>query len=120
MVKLVFCVRRKPEMPLDEFRKYWLDGHGALVRSLHAHLPEMKRYVQSHTLHGPVTEAIRESRGTAAAYDGITEVWFDDLDAMGSSSEAALEAAQRLLEDEGTFIDFARSSVFMTEEHEIF
>jgi hypothetical protein len=32
----------------------------------------------------------------------------------------SLEAQQRLMEDESKFIDFARSCVFMTEEHMIF
>ena len=40
---------------------------------------------------------------------------------MGAGdSQAAIDAAQQLLEDEGAFIDFAGSSVFLTEEHEIF
>ena len=30
------------------------------------------------------------------------------------------EKTKKLLDDESTFIDFARSRVFMTEEHEIF
>jgi len=120
MVKLVFCCRRRAGLGPAEFRGYWLERHGPLVRSLRASLPMMRRYVQSHTLEGPATDAVRASRGSAEPYDGITEVWFDSLEAMGSSSDAALEAGRRLLEDERTFIDLARSSVFLTEEHEIF
>ena len=80
----------------------------------------MKRYVQSHTVADDVNDGIRAGRGTAAPYDGITEVWFDDLGSMGSATEEAAAAGRRLLEDESTFIDFATSSVFVTEEHEIF
>jgi len=120
MVKLVFCCRRRPELGPEEFRRYWLERHGPLVRSLRGALPMMRRYVQSHTLDGPASDAVRASRGAKEAYDGITEVWFDSLEAMGSSSDAALAAGKRLLEDERTFIDLARSSVFLTEEHEIF
>jgi len=120
MLKLVFCCRRRPELGPEEFRRIWLERHGPLVRSLRAALPMMKRYVQSHTLEGAATDAVRASRGSAEPYDGITEVWFDSLEAMGASSEAALEAGRRLLEDERTFIDLAASSVFLTEEHEIF
>jgi uncharacterized protein (TIGR02118 family) len=121
MIKLVFCCRRKEGMTREAFQARWLDVHGPLVRSLRTHLPMMKRYVQSHTLPGPANEALRASRGTAEAYDGITEVWFDSLQEMGAGdSQEAQAAAQRLLEDEAEFIDFARSCVFLTEEHEIF
>ena len=120
VVKLVFCCRRRPELTREEFQKYWLDEHGPLVRSLREALPQMRRYVQSHTLDTPANDAVQASRGTADAFDGITEVWFDSLDAMGSTTEDAATAGRRLLEDESTFIDFANSSVFLTVEHDIF
>ncbi|HKK50317.1 MAG TPA: EthD domain-containing protein [Myxococcota bacterium] len=121
MVKLVFCCTRKPGMTREAFQTRWLDVHGPLVRRLREQLPMMKRYVQSHTLPDAVNDPIRASRGTQPAYDGITEVWFESLEAMGAQgSQAAAEAAQRLLEDEAEFLDFARSSVFVTEEKEIF
>jgi hypothetical protein len=121
MIKLVFCCRRKQGMTREEFQTRWLDVHGPLVRRLRKDLPMMKRYVQSHSLPDAVNEGLRASRGTAEAFDGITEVWFDDLESMGNDgSEGALAASQKLLEDEGEFIDFARSHVFLTEEHEIF
>lgn len=125
MIKLVFCCRRKPGLSREAFQKRWLEVHGPLVRRLRADLPMMKRYVQSHTLSGAIGDAVNEglraSRGVQAAYDGITEVWFDGLEAMGGGGgEAARAAGQRLLEDEAEFIDFANSSVFVTEEHEIF
>ena len=120
MVKLVFCCRRRPELSREEFQRIWLDQHGPLVRSLRAAIPAMRRYVQSHTLDTPANAAIRASRGSAEAYDGITEVWFDDLAALGATSAEAADAARRLLEDEARFIDLARSSVFLTVEHEVF
>ena len=125
MIKLVFCCRRKAGMSREAFQKRWLEIHGPLVRKLHKELPMMKRYVQSHTLGGAVGDAVqdglRASRGTMEPYDGITEVWFDGLEAMGGGTgEAGRAAGQRLLEDEAEFIDFAHSSVFVTEEKEIF
>ena len=120
-IKLVFCCRRKPDSSRAEFQKYWLESHGPLVRRLRAALPQMRRYVQSHTLDSPVNDAIRAGRRSGEAFDGITEVWFDSLESMGASStQEAADAGRRLLEDESRFIDFAASSVFVTEEHEIF
>jgi len=50
-------------------------------------------------------------------FDGMAELWFDDL--------AALEAARRSPEwqassaDEANFIDKTRTALFLTEEQEI-
>jgi uncharacterized protein (TIGR02118 family) len=50
-------------------------------------------------------------------FDGMAELWFDDM--------GALQAARRSPEwrastaDETNFIDQSRSAVFVTEEHEI-
>ncbi len=120
MVKLVFCCRRRPELSLEQFQKRWLEVHGPLVRRLREQLPQMRRYVQSHTIPGEASEMMRASRGARPPYDGITEVWFDSLEALGASGQSGLDAARRLLEDEAEFIDLANSAVFLTEEHEIF
>jgi uncharacterized protein (TIGR02118 family) len=125
MIKLVFCCRRQPEMTREAFQKRWLEVHGPLVRKLREQIPSMRRYVQSHSLPDEVSEAVRGPRGALEAFDGITEVWFDDLESLGGGAaddggEAARAAAMRLLEDEAEFLDLARCHVFLTEEHEIF
>lgn len=120
MIKLVFCCRRRSGLSREEFQRYWLDRHGPLVRRLRAAIPAMRRYVQSHTLDTPANDAIRAGRRSAEAYDGITEVWFEDLASLGATTDEATAAARELLEDEARFIDLPRSSVFLTVEHEIF
>ena len=90
------------------------------MRSLRESVPSMVRYVQSHTIAGPQTDAVRASRGAGEPYDGITEVWIDETLEGAGDAAASADAGRRLLEDEAKFIDFANSSVFVTEEHEIF
>jgi hypothetical protein len=120
-VKLVFCCRRRPELSLEEFQATWLNDHGPLVKRLRAQLPQMRRYVQSHTIEGPATDALRASRGSDEPFDGITEVWFDSLESLGGGAgEDALAAGRQLLEDERRMLDLPRCSVFLTVEHEIF
>jgi uncharacterized protein (TIGR02118 family) len=118
MIKLVFAIRRREELPPEEFHRYWLEEHGPLARSLLEGLGA-RRYVQAHTLDGDLNAALASSRGTAEAYDGLAEVWWDSLDALVAA--AATEEGQRvnetLTEDEEKFIDFERSSFFITEEH---
>ena len=119
MVKIVYILHRRDDVTPEDFYAYWKNDHGPLVRSF-AKAIRAVRYVQSHTIPGAPSEMLRASRGAKPPYDGITEVWFDSLEALGASGEEGLAAARRLYEDEAEFIDFAHSAVFLTEEHEIF
>ena len=124
VVKLVYCVRKRADMSDADFRDYWLNRHGPLVRGLweKGTFPGMLKYVQSHT-DLDASESVRASRGAKPPYDGITEVWMDpDVQGTGDDAvrAAAAEAGRQLLEDESKFIDFDNSSVFVTTEHVIF
>lgn len=121
MIKLVYCITRKAGMSPEEFRRTWLEDHGPIVKR-HAAAIRAVRYVQSHTAMDELNEGLKASRGLEEPYDGITEVWWnsrEDLEASLSTPDG-IDAGQALLEDEKRFIDFSRSRVFITEEHEIF
>ena len=119
MIKLVFCLRRRPELTREEFQKYWYENHAPLVKS-HAATLHIKRYVQVHTRDLPMNPAIRESRGAPAEYDGVAELWFESLEAMAANtSPEAAAAGAELLEDERKFIDLANSPLWFAEERPI-
>jgi uncharacterized protein (TIGR02118 family) len=121
MIKLVYCLRKRADVPAAEFHRYWLESHGPLVRGF-AQAIGARKYIQSHTVLPALNAAFAASRDLAPAYDGITEVWWDDAAALeaGMGTAEGQEAHRRLKEDEAKFIDFSQSRVFMTEEHEIF
>jgi uncharacterized protein (TIGR02118 family) len=121
MVKLVYIVRRREDVPEREFHAYWLEKHGPLVRKL-AKAIRARKYVQSHTVAPHIGARIAESRQMGEGFDGITEVWWDSLDELeaGTATPEGREAARLLLEDEARFIDFKRSFIFLTQEHTIF
>lgn len=121
VLKLVFVIRRRDDLPAQEFHRYWLEEHGPLARELLEGLGA-RRYVQSHAVTTDLQGALAATRGTADAYDGLAEIWWDSLDALvvASTSEEGQRAGQTLMEDEARFIDFARSSLFLVEEHQIF
>jgi uncharacterized protein (TIGR02118 family) len=121
VIKLVFCLRRREGLSLEEFQTYWLETHAPLVRS-HAKTLRVRRYVQTHTSRDArMNEALAGSRGASEAYDGVAELWWDSLEdfAAGASTEEGRAAARELLEDERRFIDHARSPLWIAEEHEI-
>ena len=119
MIKLMYCVRRLPELSREEFQRYWRETHGPLVRE-RAQVLGIRRYVQTHTLDSPINEAMRASRGSDPnIFDGVAELWWDSAEAfgVGASTPEGRQAARELYEDEKRFIDFARSTAFVAQEH---
>lgn len=104
MVKVLTFLKRKPGMAVDEFQRYWLTRHPAVVMRL----PGVRRYVQSHTLDRTY------ARGEPA-WDGIAEVWADDTEALRAMTRGPAHAA--LQADEEQFIDRATMGLIVTEEH---
>ncbi|HEY7947506.1 MAG TPA: EthD domain-containing protein [Acidimicrobiales bacterium] len=101
MVKLIFCLRRRPDMSEEEFHRYWREEHAPLVTS-HASVLGIRRYVQLHTVSTAINDVLAVSRHAPEAYDGVAELWFDDADALvaGAGSGAGQAAAAELALDE--------------------
>lgn len=120
MLKLIFCLRRLPHLSPEEFQDYWLNRHGPLVRS-HAQTLRIRRYVQSHTdlTNARLTGAVRASREAPEPFDGVAELWWDDVQSFvaGAATPEGREAARLLLDDERKFIDHARSPLWVAREH---
>ncbi len=120
MIKLVYCLRRLPNLSREEFQRHWLQKHGPMVRS-RAQALRIRRYVQVHTLESPMNDALRRNRGALEPYDGVAELWWDSLDdlAAATASPEGQKAGQELLEDERRFIDLERSALWVAQEHPI-
>ena len=121
MIKLVFSLRRRPEMTREEFQDYWRDHHAPLV-SRHAEALRIRRYVQTHAQSSELADAQSAARGSEPdAYDGQAELWWDSLDDVlaATATPAGQQAAIELLEDERRFIDLARSPLWIGEEHTV-
>ena len=119
MIKLVFSLRRRPDLTRDEFQAYWRDRHAPLV-ARHADMLRIRRYVQTHARASEVAAAQSAARGSEAdVYDGQAELWWDSLDDIVAavSTPAGQQAALELLEDERRFIDLERSPLWIGEEH---
>jgi uncharacterized protein (TIGR02118 family) len=121
MIKLMFCLRRLPNLSVEQFQDYWLNTHAPLVRSV-APLLRIRRYVQCHRFEDARLAPVVVARSTSLApYDGVAELWWDtieDVIAAGSTSEARA-AGRKLLEDERRFIDLGESPLYFVREEEI-
>jgi len=117
MLKLIYCLRRKPELSREEFQQYWRDVHAPLVAE-RADLLGIKRYIQAHTTLPEVIPALQERNGgSPEPYDGVAEIWLETLDALGSEDPAVQQATADLLTDEGNFIDLAQSPLWIAQEN---
>ena len=120
MIKLTFCLRRRPDLSREAFYDYWLNQHAPLVRRHQAAL-RMRRYVQVHGRQLKLATGMAAARDAPAPYDGVAELWYDSIDDLETmaTDPAARQAGRELLEDERNFIDHANSPLWFGEEHEI-
>ena len=92
MYKVITVYKRKPGLSVEEFQRRWLGEHAKIA----ATLPGLRRYVQSHSL-------VQGYRKGELPFDGISEMWFDTLQAwrisQGESSQAQIEADEKTLID---------------------
>jgi len=110
MIRLVFLMRRKPELSLEEFQRYWRDRHAPLVASFATRL-KLLRYVQVHTLADVQLEGPRGEM--EPPYDGVAELWWQNEESVGDDAEAM----RALLEDEREFIDLPQSPLWFSYEY---
>ena len=104
-MKLVYCLCRKPGLSREEFIRYWAEVHGPIG----ARIPGLRKLVQSYAL--PVPGAGRST------FDGMAELWFDDLAAVLEARQSAEWGASTA--DEANFVDPTRSAYFVSEERRI-
>ena len=72
MIKLVYCLRRKPGMTWDEFSTYWHDVHAPLVAE-RAEALGIRRYVQVRTADNPAS--MRRSKRATADRPSRSTAW---------------------------------------------
>lgn len=104
MIKWVGVVKRRPDITHAEFLRHWRDVHGPLA----AAMPGLRRYVQNPPLEVP---------GREPRYDGVAELWFDDLASLRASFQSP--QGQKVGADQAEFIDQEHSFSLFVEEREV-
>lgn len=96
MITRMGLLGKRPDMTDEAFRQHWRDVHGPLA----ARLPGLRRYHQNHVVDRE-QRAISYTRSNYD-FDGISELWFDDLPSMSSAFSGDL--LPMLGKDEDLFI----------------
>ncbi len=109
--KVIFPLRRKPGMKVEEFHRYWREVHAPLVLQL----PRLRRYVQSQTIVSkPMQEAVGLPPGEPY-FDGVEYLWFDSKSALREALES-LVAFVDVKPDLANFVDVERFVTLVAEE----
>jgi len=101
MIKLVYCFSKKAGLTDEEFFRYWENVHGPIG----ARIPRLRKLVQSRRILGDAHQP---------AYDGMAELWFDDMEALLAARRSPEWKAST--EDEANFIDPGKFAYFVSEE----
>lgn len=105
--KLSLLVRRRPDLTHEQFRDRYEDVHAPLARS---RLPLLRGYQRNYLSPMP--------GGPEAAFDVITEFWFDSREDMEETVRAVqADPDQVLAKDEAEFMDRASMRAYVTESH---
>jgi len=106
MLKLVGFLKRRQGMTPETFQAHWRERHAELGRKV----PGVRRYVQNHTL-------LSGYRDRQPVWDGVVELWFDDLAAFRGAWASDEMAPIRA--DEPAFLDLPSCGGLLAEEHVI-
>jgi uncharacterized protein (TIGR02118 family) len=106
MIKLVYCITRKPGLTDKEFFHYWEHVHGPIGRRI----PHLRKLVQSHRV-------IVAGDPIQPDFDGMAELWFDDANALLAARSSP--EWKTSVEDEALFVDHTKTAYFVSEEHVI-
>ena len=112
MIKFTILLRRKASLTHDVFVEHHKTVHADLFMSIPVVKDTVRRYVQQHAL--PV-----ELPGMPPAkYDGVTELWFDDADALARCFSDA-EYLERVRPDEDSFLDLHGCDFIVSTENTV-
>jgi uncharacterized protein (TIGR02118 family) len=107
MIVRMGLLKRRSGMSPAAFRNHWREVHGPIA----ARLPGLRRYHQNHIV-DTEQRGIDYPRGPLTI-DGISELWFDDQEAMERAIKS--EAMDALAADEANLLD--NIHVITAEQH---
>ncbi len=110
MIKFTILLTRKPSLTHTQFIEHHKMVHAALFMSVGVVKETVKRYVQQHGI--PV-----DLPGMPPVkYDGITELWFDDVEALARCFSDS-EYLARVRPDEESFLDLHACDFVVSTEN---
>ncbi len=110
MIKFTILLKRKASLTHEQFVAHHRDVHAALFMSIPLVKETVRRYVQQHGIPAELPGM------PPAKYDGVTELWFDDIDALGKCFSDS-EYMKRIRPDEESFLDLHGCDFIVSHEN---
>ena len=117
MVRMLYCIMRRGDVSLRDFREYFEGEHKDLICQAAKEL-NASNFTQSLTLMVERNFTVMVRRGTEMPYDAVIEMWWEnaaDLDKT-LETENAQEKASDFFVQASEYIDFTKSRMFFTEQ----
>jgi len=110
MLKFTILLVRKPTLTHEEFVAHHNLAHAKLFMSVPAVAETVRRYVQQHRSDVNLPDM------PMTRYDGITELWFDDLAGLARCFSDP-EYLERVRPDEASFLDLHACAFIVSTEN---
>lgn len=115
MIKLVFLLKRRPDLSMAEFIDYYEQVHSKLGEALFTGVAD--RYVRRYLTPVPAEPGAPVEE---KPYDAIMEIWFADEAKFGAAMAAAgaPEALAARIADEHKLFDVSKIRAFTVDERD--
>ncbi len=111
-IKFTILLTRNPKLTHAEFVEHHKVAHARLFMSMPVVKDTVRRYVQQHAIPVELPDM------PPVKYDGITELWFDDVNALERCFSDP-EYMARVRPDEESFLDLHACDFMVSTENEI-
>ncbi len=120
MIRLVYCINRREDVSLEDFRSFWSDRRFSELYREYSCLFRTSRIKKNLVLKVPMNLAISERQGMRKPYDGIIEIWWESAKELIAINETdqARELIRKIAEYEDQFVHKAHSTIFFTKYRE--
>ena len=112
MIKFTILLKRKDSLTHKQFIEHHKSVHADIFMSVGVVKETVRRYVQQHTL------SVELPGMPPAKYDGITELWFDDVEALERCFSDS-EYMRLVRPDEESFLDLHGCDFIVSTENVI-
>lgn len=113
MIKFTILLKRKASLTQQQFVEHHKTKHASLFMSIPVVQQTVRRYVQQHALD------VQMPGMPPKKYDGVTELWFDDADAIARCFTDP-EYMEKVRPDEESFLDLHGCDFIVSTENPVF
>ncbi|CAL1696218.1 unnamed protein product [Somion occarium] len=114
-IRVVFLIKRRPDLTHEQFSEHWSKNHGRIFTSLKIVKENIIRYNQFHILEQPSEELVKIGL-PVAPYDGAAEFTVEKLeDLLALFGDEAYQ--KNAFPDEDNFLDRNSVQVLVGEDH---